>query len=191
MKKIKNRRKAKVNILALIIISVVLFLVFQILYFFQANIFPLIPIAGVVPNLFIIFILVIGLYGNNFLAMFYGIVCGIWIDTLYGEVIGITPAMLCLIGFIATWFDTLWSKDEKISIIIMIVLSTLFFEFGSYFIKSIVLEFDLELVTFFKILLWEELYNVLITIIFFSVIKKLGYIMERKLKRNNMYTVEL
>ena len=123
--------------------------------------------------------------------MFYGIVCGIWIDTLYGEVIGITPAMLCLIGFIATWFDTLWSKDEKISIIIMIVLSTLFFEFGSYFIKSIVLEFDLELVTFFKILLWEELYNVLITIIFFSVIKKLGYIMERKLKRNNMYTVEL
>ena len=99
--------------------------------------------------------------------------------------------MLCLIGFIATWFDTLWSKDEKISIIIMIVLSTLFFEFGSYFIKSIVLEFDLELVTFFKILLWEELYNVLITIIFFSVIKKLGYIMERKLKRNNMYTVEL
>ena len=56
MKKIKNRRKAKVNILALIIISVVLFLVFQILYFFQANIFPLIPIAGVVPNLFIIFI---------------------------------------------------------------------------------------------------------------------------------------
>ena len=191
MKKIKNRRKAKVNILALIIISVVLFLVFQILYFFQANIFPLIPIAGVVPNLFIIFILVIGLYGNNFLAMFYGIVCGIWIDTLYGEVIGITPAMLCLIGFIATWFDTLWSKDEKISIIIMIVLSTLFFEFGSYFIKSIDLEFDLELVTFFKILLWEELYNVLITIIFFSVIKKLGYIMERKLKRNNMYTVEL
>lgn len=99
--------------------------------------------------------------------------------------------MFCLIGFIATWFDTLWSKDEKISIIIMVIISTLLFEFGSYFIKSIVLDFDLEIATFFKILAFEELYNILITIIFFGVIKKFGYMMERKLKRNNMYTVEL
>ena len=99
--------------------------------------------------------------------------------------------MFCLIGFIATWFDTLWSKDEKISIIIMVILSTLFFEFGSYFIKSIVLNFELEITIFFKILAIEELYNVLLTIIIFGFIKKFGYMMERKLKRNNMYTVEL
>ena len=191
MKKIKNRRRAKLNISALIIISIVLFIVFQLLYFLQTNIFPLIPIAGITPNLFVIFIIFIGLYGNNFLSMLYGIICGIWIDSLYGEVIGISSAMFCLIGFIATWFDTLWSKDEKISIIIMVILSTLFFEFGSYFIKSIILDFELEVKIFFKILFLEELYNVLLTIIFFGLIKKLGYIMERKLKRNNMYTVEL
>lgn len=83
MRKIKNRRRAKVNIPALIIISIVLFLVFQLLYFLQSNIFPMIPIAGIVPNLFVIFILVIGLYGNNFLAMFFGIICGIWIDASF------------------------------------------------------------------------------------------------------------
>lgn len=83
MRKIKNRRRAKVNIPALIIICIVLFLVFQLLYFLQSNIFPMIPIAGIMPNLFVIFILVIGLYGNNFLAMFFGIVCGIWIDASF------------------------------------------------------------------------------------------------------------
>lgn len=116
---------------------------------------------------------------------------GIFIDLTYGEVVGITPAMLCLIGFIATWFDSLWSKDEKISIIIMVFLSTLIFEFGAYFIKSLVLEFELEVGTFFKMLIWEEIYNILLVIIFFGLIKKLGYMMERKLKRNNMYSVEL
>lgn len=191
MKKIRNKKRAKVNIPAMILISIILFIVFLILYFFQANIFPMITIAGVVPNLFVIFILVIGLYGNNFLAMMYGIICGFWLDSLYGEVIGITPAMLCLIGFIATWFDTLWSKDEKISIIIMVILSTLIFEFGKYFISSIILNFELEIGIFFKTLLIEEIYNILLTIIFFGVIKKLGYSMERKLKRSNMYTVEL
>ena len=191
MKKMKNRRKEKVNIPALLIISVILLLVFGIIYFFQTNFFPEFTIAGSMSNLFVIFVLVIGLYGNNFLSLLFGIICGIWIDSLYGEVIGITSAMFCLIGFIATWFDTLWSKDEKISIIMMVLLSTLFFEFGSYFIKSIVLEFDMELKIFFKILFFEELYNVLLTIIFFGMIKNLGYKMERKLKRNNMYTVEL
>lgn len=109
----------------------------------------------------------------------------------YGEVVGITPAMLCLIGFIATWFDSLWSKDEKISIIIMVILSTFIFELGSYFIKSLIFSFEIEIHVFFKILFWEEIYNVLLTIIFFGMIKKLGYMMERKLKRSNMYSVEL
>lgn len=191
MKRFKGKRRNKVNILSLTIISIILLLIFGLLYFFQVNIFPLIPINGVVPNLFIIFILVIGLFGNNFLAITLGIICGIFIDSIYSDVIGITPAMLCLIGFVATWFDSLWSKDEKISIIIMVILSTLIFEFGCYFIKSIVLNFDMEISIFLKILFWEELYNTLLTIIFFGLIKKLGYIMERKLKRNNMYTVEL
>ncbi len=191
MRKIKNKRSEKVNIPALIIISIILFLIFQIIYFLQANIFPNITIAGVMPNLFVIFILVIGLYGNNFLSLLFGIICGLWIDLLYGEVIGVTSAMLCLIGFVATWFDTLWSKDEKISIIIMVLLSTLIFEFGSYFIKSVILEFEMEIKTFFKIIFFEELYNVLLTIIFFGMIKKFGYIMERRLKRNNMFTVQL
>ncbi len=191
MKKYKNRRREKLNIPALIFISIILLLVFGLLYFLQANIFPLIPINGIVPNLFVIFILVIGLFGNNFLAILFGIISGIFIDLSYSEVIGITPAMLCLVGFIATWFDSLWSKDERISIIIMVILSTFIFEFGSYFLKSLILDFEIESGVFFKILAIEELYNVLLTIIFFGVIKKFGYMMERKLKRSNMYSVEL
>ena len=114
-----------------------------------------------------------------------------FIDLTYADVVGITPAMLCLVGFVATWFDSLWSKDERISIIIMVILSTFIFEFGSYFLKSIILEFEIEAKIFFKILFFEELYNILLTIIFFGLIKKLGYMMERKLKRSNMYSVEL
>lgn len=99
--------------------------------------------------------------------------------------------MLCLVGFVATWFDSLWSKDEKISIIIMVVLLTFIFEFGCYFIKSIIINYELEMKSFFRILFWEEIYNVLFTIIFYGIIKKLGYIMERQLKKSNMYSIEM
>lgn len=191
MRKLKNKRREKLNVPALFLISFVLLVVFGVLFFLQTNIFPIIPISGITPNLFVIFILIIGLFGNNFLAILFGIITGLFIDLTYNEVVGIAPAMLCLIGFIATWFDSLWSKDEKISIIIMVVLATFIFEFGSYFIKSVVLNFQVEVKIFFKILFWEEIYNILLTIIFFGIIKKLGYMMERKLKRSNMYSIEM
>lgn len=191
MRKIGNIKKQKISVGSNLLVSVILIIAFLIIYFLQANVFSELTIAGVKPNLFIIYILVIGLFGNNFLAIIFSLICGIWLDSLYGEVIGITPAMFCLIGFMATWFDSLWSKDEKISIVIMVAIATFIFEFGSYFLKSVILEFDMELLSFFKILALEELYNVLLTIILFGMIKKLGYSMERKLKRNNMYTVEL
>ena len=78
MRKYKNKSKNKLNIPALIIISLILFFVFGLLYFFQTNIFPLIPINGITPNLFVIFILIIGLFGNNFLALLFGIIIRIF-----------------------------------------------------------------------------------------------------------------
>ena len=191
MRKIGNIRKQRVNFGSNLLVAVLLIIAFIIIYFLQANVFSSFTIAGIKPNLFIIFILIIGLFGNNFLSILFSIICGIWLDSLYSESIGITSAMLCLIGFMATWFDSLWSKDEKISIVIMVFIATFIFEFGSYFLKSIIFDFEIEIKIFFKILALEELYNVLLTIIFFGLIKKLGYGMERKLKRTNMYTVEL
>ncbi len=191
MRKIGNIRKQRVNFGSNLLVAVLLIIAFIIIYFLQANVFSNFTIAGIKPNLFIIFILIIGLFGNNFLSILFSIICGIWLDSLYSESIGITSAMLCLIGFMATWFDSLWSKDEKISIVIMVFIATFIFEFGSYFLKSIIFDFEIEIKIFFKILALEELYNVLLTIIFFGLIKKLGYGMERKLKRTNMYTVEL
>lgn len=187
----KGKRKSRINIFAMFIISLILLVTFFVIYILQANIFPSITIAGVVPNLFVMFILFIGLYGNSFLAIIFGIFCGLWIDTIYGNCLGITSASLTIVGFIASWFDTLWSKDEKISIIIMVIASTVIFEMTSYFLKSVIFEFEFELTPFLKILSIECLYNILLTIILFSPLKKLGYKMERNLKRNNMYTVEL
>ena len=74
MRKYRNRRKQKLNIPALILISIILLLFFGLLYFLQVNIFPLIPLNGIVPNLFVVYILIIGLFGNNFLAILFGII---------------------------------------------------------------------------------------------------------------------
>ena len=70
----------------------------------------------------------------------------------------------------------------------MILGATFVFELGTYFISSIILDFEREFFPFLKILLIECLYNVLLTIILYPIIQKLGYMIDRNFKRSNILT---
>ena len=70
----------------------------------------------------------------------------------------------------------------------MVIGSTLIYEFGAYFLNSIILEFDRELLYFTKIVVIEILYNILITIILYPLIQKFGYVIDRNLKHTNILT---
>ena len=61
-------------------ISVLFFITFVIIYILQANLFPHLQIAGVMPNLFVILILWIGLFANATEAIIFGIIMGIILD---------------------------------------------------------------------------------------------------------------
>lgn len=170
------------------IITVVLFIVFLIIYFLQANIFPNFSIAGITPNLFIIYVLFIGLYANQTLGVIFGIIIGLFLDSVYGQSIGLSAVMLCVIGFLGSYFDKNFSKDNKLTILFMVIGATIIYELGLYSLKSIIYEFDFELWFFVRILLLEILYNSLLSIIFYPMIQKIGYAMDRNFKENNLLT---
>lgn len=165
-----------------------LILEFLIVLFLQVNIFSSFTIAGIKPNLFVIYILCIGLYANQILGISFGVVCGIIIDLIYGKVIGTTAVMLCAIGYLGSYFDKNFSKDNKLTIIIMVAGATLVYEFGLYFLNSLILKFDREYITFIKLLLIEIIYNILLSIIAYPLIQKFGYLIDRNLKKNNILT---
>lgn len=67
------------------IIFVVLFIVFILIYFLQMNFFNWFTIAGIMPNLFIILILVIGLFAGRIPGITCGIVAGLLLDFFIGK----------------------------------------------------------------------------------------------------------
>lgn len=145
-------------------------------------------IAGIMPNLFVIFILVIGLSSNATVGILFGTISGLMIDFVYSKTIGITAVMLCVIGYLGAYFDRNFSKENKITIIIMSALATILFELGYYLLSSVIIGFDLEMLYFAKILAVEVIYNILLVIIFYPLIQKAGYTMDRAFKRNNILT---
>lgn len=169
-------------------ISILFFITFIIIYLLQANIFPNLKIAGVMPNLFVIFILWIGLFANTIEAVIFGILMGLFIDLIYGKVIGITAVMLCVIGYLGAYFDKNFSKESKFKIVFMVIGATIIYEVGYYALSGLIIGYDFEWLKFMEIVIFEVIYNVLITIILYPLIQKLGYKVDRAFKRNNILT---
>ena len=165
-----------------------LILAFLIIYFLQANFFTWFTIAGVKPNLFVIYILFIGLFAGKKLGLILGILFGVYLDIVIGRQIGISGIMLGVIGLLGEYLDKNFSKESRITIMLMIAGSTVIYEVGCYIFNIIALGTSIEILAFIKILLIEVIYNILIAIVIYSLIQRLGHALEEVFKTKNILT---
>lgn len=96
--------------------------------------------------------------------------------------------MLGIVGLTGGLFDKNFSKESRITIILMVIVSTFIYEIGSYLLGYFIYDYILEITSFIKILLIESLYNVLITIILYPMMQNLGYKIEEEYKGNKILT---
>lgn len=170
------------------VINISLIIVAMLIYILQANFFHWFSIAGIMPNLFVIFILFIGLFANRTMGTIYGLIVGIILDLTIGTKVGSYSIGLGLIGFLAAIFDKNFSKDSRMTIMVMVVVVTCIFEILSYLLMYIFFSIHLEIVNFIKILAVEVVYNLILTIIIYPLIQKCGYFIENEYKDNRILT---
>lgn len=170
------------------IINIVLVLIAFIIYYLQSNFFSWFNIAGVMPNLFVIFVLFIGLFSSATMGTIYGMSIGIVLDFLLGSRIGIYAVALGIIGFLAGVFDKNFSKDSRMTIMFMVLGSTIIFEVLNYLLNYIFLSTNIEIISFIIILAVEVIYNLILTIILYPLLQKAGYYIEDEYKGNKILT---
>ena len=140
------------------------------------------------PNLFVLFVLFVGLFTNKFLGTVYGAIIGAILDILFRDKIGISMIALGLVGFLATLFNKNFSKDSRITIMLMVSGLTVIYEVIVYFASYFVLGTSIEIWSFIKILILEVIFNLFITIIIYPLFKKFGYYIENEFKGNRILT---
>lgn len=167
---------------------VLIILAFFLIYFLQADFFSWFNIFGIMPNLFVILILFVGLFAGKKIGLILGLIFGILIDLIIGKSIGISGILLGVIGLIAEYCDKNFSKDSKLTIILMVIMSTFIYEVGIYFFSIIKDGIEIEILSFAKILSIELLYNSLLIIIIYPILHKLGYAIENVFKSKTIMT---
>lgn len=140
------------------------------------------------PNLFVLFVLFVGLFTNKFLGTVYGAIIGAILDILFRDKIGISMIALGLVGFLATLFNKNFSKDSRITIMLMVSGLTVIYEVIVYFASYFVLGTSIEIWSFIKILILEVIFNLFITIIVYPLFQKFGYYIENEFKGNRILT---
>ncbi len=168
-----------------ILIIVILFLI---IYFLQINFFSWFTIRGIKPNIFIILVLFLGLFVGKKVGGICGLIFGIILDILIGKSIGFTGIFLGAIGLLGEYFDKNFSKDSRVTIILMTAGATAIFEIGMYIVNILKFHIELEIVAFLIILLLEIIYNIFLVIIFYPGMKKLGYYLENIFKSKKILT---
>ena len=171
-----------------ILINVLFVIIFLMIYFLQINFFSWFRIAGVMPNLFVILVFYIGLFTGKGRGLTYGIIFGLLLDLFVGEKVGISAIMLGVVGVIGGVLDKNFSKDSRITIMLMVIGCTIIYETGLYLLRYVVFDINLEMTSFAKILAIETAFNTLITIIFYPIMQKTGHYVESKYKDNKILT---
>ena len=171
-----------------IIMNILIILSAFIIYFLQANFFNWFTISGVMPSLFVIFVLFIGLFSNRITGVIYGVALGGILDLVIGTQIGINAVGLGIIGFLAATFDKNFSKDSRATIMFMVLGATLIYEVIVYILNYMIFSTNIEIINFVRILAIEIIYNLIIVIILYPLIQKCGYAIENEYKGNKILT---
>ncbi len=169
-------------------IFICLIIIFLIVYLLQVNFFSWFNLSGVMPNLFVIFVLTIGLFSGRRIGIVFGIIFGIMLDFLIGKSIGISGIMLGVTGFLGGYLDKKFSKDSRVTMIIIVSLVTITYEIGNYALNYIVNSVNIDMYFFIKTLLIEIIFNIILAIIFYPTIMKYGYKLEENFKENKILT---
>lgn len=166
----------------------IIFLIFLLIFILQANFFNWFTIAGVKPNLFIVLVIFLGLFAGQKVGTAYGIILGIFLDLVLGRNIGISAIMLGITGFFGGYLDKNFSKESRLTVMLMMIGATAVYEIGTYIFSIIEFSINIEIISFIKILIIEIFYNAILTIILYPLIQKGGYKLEEIFKEQKILT---
>ena len=166
----------------------ILILVFLIIYFLQFNFFTWFNIRGIMPNLFIVFALLVGIFIGQKVGIAVGLFVGIIVDIVIGKQIGFTGIALGVVGYVGELLDKNFDKNNLITLLAMVAIVTFGYEIIQMLYSIVRYGLNFNIFIYLVMIIVEVFFNVLLTIIFYPLIKKIGHYFEEIFKVKRVLT---
>lgn len=152
--------KRLITIALVIIVSFVL----------QSTVFQVIALANVVPNLLLIVTVAFGYMRGRTEGLITGLFCGLVLDMVYGDIIGVCALIYMIIGYLNGFWKKVYYRDEITIPLILISVSDFLCNF-LYYIANFLIHNHTNLFFYVRrIMLPELVYTVVIAILLYKVL---------------------
>lgn len=138
----------------------------------QVTLVNAIAIFGVRPNLFLIYIVLVGFLCGRMRGMAWGMVFGLACDIVIGRLIGTNMIIFMFLGYISAKFsDNFYVMPNLLVFAIMVVVATIVS--GTIYLLPYSIEFNGVKISseIFRTVLPESIYNGVIAIIILPILK--------------------
>lgn len=145
-----------------------MFLMIIIGFLLQTTLFPHLKLTNIMPNLLVILTAAGGfMYGRKF-GMFSGFICGLLLDLIYGDIVGICIFIYVLIGYGNGMLNKLYFKDDLTIPLLAIALSDLMYGF-LYYICNFMMRGRLSIFSYvIKVMIPEMIYTIVLGILIYK-----------------------
>lgn len=168
---------------------IISFISIIVLYVLQTTVFTTyLSIAGITPNLILMFSCIVGFMRGRRSGMFTGFFGGLLVDLMNGGIVGLTPLMYLFIGYFNGLFYKEYSKEQLLLPIGLVALCD--FAYGiTFFFFNFLFRNRLNLGYYFvRIIIPEVVYTVIVTIFAYLLVyfinRQLDYIDRKRMARN-------
>lgn len=166
----------------------ILLLLFLIIYFLQFNFFTWFNIRGIMPNLFVVFTLFVGIFIGQRIGIAVGLFVGIVVDVIIGKQVGFTGIALGIVGYVGELLDKNFDKNSLLTLLAMVAIVTFGYELVNMFYIIVRNGLNFNIFIFLIMIIVEVLFNVLLVMIFYPLIKKIGHYFEEVFKVKRVLT---
>lgn len=164
--------------------KIVVTLLIIICFCLQCTLFKALSLGFIAPNLLIIITSSFGLMRGKKEGLIIGFFCGFLIDIFYGDVLGFYALIYMYVGYVNGFFNKIF-YDEDIKLpIILITLSDFVYGYIIYLFLFL-LRTRLDIIYYtIHIIIPEVVYTVVVTIVFYRVIRAINRKLESREKRS-------
>lgn len=145
-------------------------IVSSIIFIFQSTLCEYIAIAGVKPNLMLIFIVSIAFLQGGSAGLVSGIIMGLLQDCYFGRVIGCNLFLYGVTGYTAGILADNFNKENIAAPVFLTFLATLFYNFGFYLLNIVLKGYTAFNIYIVLNILPEIVYNIILSFIVYFII---------------------
>ena len=139
-------------------------------FLLQTTVFQTLKLAGISPNIILILVVSIGLMCGRTEGMIVGFFCGLLLDIMYGNILGIFTLVYMIIGYINGFFNHMFYSDDIILPMGLIITNDLVLNLGIY-VFYFMLRNRLDFLFYFRYtILPEMIYTIVVTLVLYKIL---------------------